>query len=158
MAAGVVEDESVAAVKAFDGERETAELVFAIRVGSGDIEDEVGMKLAEAAREMQIQDGKIVFVADAVGKIGVEIGRRLGFRIIVLLMNGKSIDGGIARENGGGSVAVVNVSVDDHGGADGAVVLESADGDGDVVDDAEAFAVIGESVMEAAADVDGCAR
>lgn len=53
---------------------------------------------------------------------------------------------------------MVDVGIDDHGGADGAVMLETADGDGYVVDDAEAFAVVGKGVMEAAADVDGDGR
>lgn len=79
-------------------------------------------------------------------------------RVIVLLMDGERVDGGIVRENGGGPVAVMNVGVDDHGGLNHAVVLEAADGDGDIVKDAEAFAVIGESVVEAAADVHGDAR
>ena len=155
LAAGVVEDEGVAAAEAFDGESEAAELVFAVRVGAGDIEDEIGLEFAEAAGEMGVEDREIVFVADAVGEIGVEIRGRLGFGIVVLLMNGKSEYGGIVSEDGGGAVAMVDVGVYDHGGLDGAVVLEAANGDGDVVDDAKAFAVIGKCVMEAAAEVDG---
>ena len=153
VAASEAEDESVAAAEAIDGEREAAELVFTVRIGAGDVEDEVGMKIVEGAGEVRVEDGEIVFVAEAIGEIGVESGGRPGLRIIVLLMNGESEDRGIAGKNGGGTVAVVDVGVDDHGSLDGTVVLEAADGDGDVVDDAEAFAVVGEGVMEAAADV-----
>ena len=149
----MVVDHRVAAPKAFDGEGEAAELVFAIRVSSGDVENEIGMEFGEAADEMRFEDGEIVFVSDAVGKIGVEIGWRLGLGIVVFLMNGKSEDGIVARENRGGAVALMNVRVDDHGGLDGAVVLQAANGDGDVVDDAETFAVIRKSVMKTSADV-----
>lgn len=48
---------------------------------------------------------------------------------------------------------MMDVGVDDHGGFDGMVELQAANGDGDIVNDAEAFAVVGESVMEATADV-----
>ena len=50
---------------------------------------------------------------------------------------------------------MVDITIDGHGSADFPVVLKAADGDGYVVDHAEAFAVVGEGVMEAAADVDG---
>lgn len=87
MAAGVVEDEGVAAAEAFDGEGEAAELVFAVGIGTGDVEDEIGMKFAEGAGEMRVEDGEIVFVADAVGEIGVEGGGRLVPGVVALLMD-----------------------------------------------------------------------
>src|SRR5579863_10673428 len=138
MAAKVVEDEGVAATKAFDSEGEAAELVFAIGVSAGDVEDEIGMKFGEGTDEVRFEDSEIVFVGDAVGQIGVETRGRLAFRIIVFLMNRESENGGVVRENCGGAVALVHIGVDDHGGFDGAVVPEAANGDGDVMDDAEA--------------------
>ena len=73
VAAAVVKDQRVAAAKAFDGEREAAELIFAVRVGARDVKNQVRAKFGEAAYQMRFEDGEIVFVADAVGKIGVEI-------------------------------------------------------------------------------------
>ena len=49
----------------------------------------------------------------------------------------------------------MGVAVDGHGGADLVVALQAADGDGDVVDHAEALAVIGEGVVKSAAEADG---
>jgi hypothetical protein len=147
------EDEGVAPAEAIHGESEATELVFAVGVGAGDIEDEIGVEFSEGAREVRVEDGEIVFVTDAVGEIGVEIRGRLRFGVIVFLVDGKSEDGGIAGEDGGGAVALMDVGVNDHGGLDGAVGLQAANGDGDVVDDAEAFAVIGKSVVKAAAEV-----
>lgn len=154
IAAAIIEDQHVAAAKALDREREAAELIFAVWVGASDVKNQIRAKFREAAREMRVENREIIFVADAIGEIGVEIRRRLGFGIVVLLMNGKSIDGRIARENGSGSVAMMNVGVDDHSGFDGAVVLEAANGDCHIMQHAETFAVIRKSVMETAADVD----
>src|SRR5271169_1541137 len=57
-------------------------------------------------------------------------------------------------ENGGGAVALVDVAVHGHGALDELPLLQAADGDGEVVDHAKTFAVIGEGVMKAAADAD----
>ena len=72
-------------------------------------------------------------------------------------MDGKSEHGIVVRENRGSAVALMNVGVDDHGGFDGAFVLQVANGDSDVVNDAKSLAVIGERVMKAAANVRGAA-
>ena len=157
VAAAVIENERVAAAEPSDGEGEAAKLVFAERVGAGNVKHKIGAKFGEATDEMRFEDGEIVFVADAVGKIRVETRRRLGLGIIPFLMNGKCEYGIVARENCGGAVALMNVGVDDHGRFDGAFVLQAANGDGDVVNDAKSFAMIGERVMETAADVRGAA-
>ena len=48
----------------------------------------------------------------------------------------------------------MDVAVHGHGGANLVVALQATDGDGDVVDHAESFAVVGKGVMESAADAD----
>src|ERR1039458_5751327 len=58
-------------------------------------------------------------------------------------------------KNCGGSIALMDIAIDGHGGANLAVTLHTADGDGHVVDHAEAFAVTRMGVMEASADADG---
>src|SRR5215472_4639367 len=59
-----------------------------------------------------------------------------------------------AGENRGSSVALMDVAVDRHGGADFVIPLQAADRDSDVVDHAESFAVVREGVMEASANAD----
>ena len=49
----------------------------------------------------------------------------------------------------------MDIAIDRHGGANLAVALHAADGDGHIVNHAEAFAVVGKGVVEAAADVKG---
>ena len=56
-------------------------------------------------------------------------------------MQGQREHAAIARENCGRAVAVMNVAIDDQRFFDGAFVLQRADGDGDIVNRAKAFAV-----------------
>src|SRR5256885_3109656 len=78
---------------------------------------------------------------------------RLVRGVIVFLMDGDGEDGVVVVKNGGGAVAVVDVSVDDNGFANGAISLQAADCDRDVVNGAEALAMIGVGVVKAAAEV-----
>ena len=48
----------------------------------------------------------------------------------------------------------MDVAIDHHGAPDQAVVLQPADGDGDIVDRAEAFAVRGKCMVETAAEIE----
>src|SRR5215471_4626069 len=48
----------------------------------------------------------------------------------------------------------MDVAIDRHCGTDLVVALKTADGDGDIVDHAESFAVVGKCVMESTADAD----
>src|SRR5205085_6589556 len=59
------------------------------------------------------------------------------------------------RKDSSRTVAVVHVAINGHGAGDLAVLLHAPDGDRDVVDHAEAFAVVRMGVMESAADIEG---
>ena len=48
----------------------------------------------------------------------------------------------------------MHVAIDDDGAADESVALHPTNRDGDIVDETEAFSVIGESVVESATDMD----
>src|SRR5258707_15854523 len=78
---------------------------------------------------------------------------RLVGRVIVELVDGEGEDGIVFAEDGGGAVAVVDVGVYHHRAGYFFSGLECADGYGYIVDGAEAFAVAGIGVVEAAADV-----
>src|SRR2546423_637057 len=51
------------------------------------------------------------------------------------------------------AVAVMDVTIDRHGGTDFAVKLHATNGDRNIVDHAKAFAMVGEGVIKPAADV-----
>jgi hypothetical protein len=59
----------------------------------------------------------------------------------------------VAGEYRGRAVALVHVEIDDERAADPAIALQHADRDGDVVQRAEPFSVVGERVMRAAREV-----
>src|SRR5262249_33442139 len=80
--------------------------------------------------------------------------KRLLVGVIIELMDRERVDRRIAPENRGSTVAVMYVAIDDHGAADQPVVLQPADGDGDIVDGAETLAVPGEGVMKSAAEIE----
>src|SRR5205085_5313937 len=60
-----------------------------------------------------------------------------------------------SSENYGRAGSLMDVAVHRHGARDFVVALHAADGDGYVVNHTEAFAVIGKSMMETSANVDG---
>src|SRR5262249_1654285 len=73
--------------------------------------------------------------------------------IIALLMDGECEDGWIVSKNLCGSVAVMDVGVDDNRLANRSVGLHSANRDGHIVNGAKPFAVARIRVMESAAQI-----
>src|SRR6266404_6709874 len=68
-------------------------------------------------------------------------------------MDGEGENGIIIAKYVSSAVAVVDVGVDDDGPFDEAVGLQTANGDGDIVDRAETFAVAGVGVVKAATEI-----
>ncbi len=130
-------------------------MVFAVGIRTTHIEENVGDESVEGCADGREKCVEILGVADVVGHVEVDVGGRFVGGIVVELVDGESEDGRIVGEDGGGAVAMVDVGVDDDGFADGGVGLEAADGDGDIVNGAEAFAVAGVGVMKTATDVAG---
>src|SRR5690242_6578228 len=57
------------------------------------------------------------------------------------------------REDGGSTIAIVNVAIHGHCAADFSQLLNLANGNGNIVNHAKTFAVVGMSMMESAADI-----
>lgn len=102
---------------------------------------------------MQLQRGKKDVVAGAVGKLHVQRAALLAEGKVLLAVDGKGEDGGIGAEGGGGAVALMDVAVQHDGAVDAPLTLQDADGDGGIVEDAEALAVAGAGVVRAARQV-----
>src|SRR5205823_4991815 len=100
--------------------------------GASDVEQNVGAKFVQRLFHRGKKRTQIFVVIRAIHHIKVDARRRLVRGVIVFLMDGDGEDGIISVKNGGGAVAVVDVSVDDDGFADGFVGLQAADGDGDI--------------------------
>src|SRR3974377_1827204 len=66
---------------------------------------------------------------------------------------GPSLLAGVAKDNGS-AVALMHVAINRHGALDELALLQATDGDSEVVQHTEAFAVIGVGVVKAAANAD----
>ena len=158
-------------------------MVFAVGIGAGYVADQLGIEAAQAGTERVVQPVQVVVVADFVGKIDVDGRRRLPGGIVIFLVKGNREDvagmglaypGGVrgreletgsrgqraardtcSSENYGRAVSLMDVAIHRHSAGDFVVVLHAADSDGYVVNHTEALAVVGKSVVETSANVDG---
>jgi hypothetical protein len=96
---------------------------------------------------------EVVAVAGTVGQPDVERGAHLADRVVPLAVHRERVDRLVALENRRRAVALVDVEIDHEGTAQPALCLEHPDGDRDVVQQAEPFAVAGERVMRAPGQV-----
>src|SRR5579859_4141557 len=113
------------------------------------------MKPGERFVQTLLERCKIFFILNAVLQINVHRAWRLRVGVIVHLVNREGQNGWVSGEDGGGAVAMMNVQVHGQGASDRFFFLQAADGDGDVVNYAEALAMIGKSVMKASAYIHG---
>jgi len=153
-AAGL-DDGGVSFDDADGGHFEVGEWVFVHGVAAGEVEDDVGGEALEEFGKGLVEKGEVGVVVGSGIEFDVEVGSGFGEGVDVALVHGEGEDVGVEGEDEGGAVAVVDIEVDDHGGGDGFFGDEGADGDGDVVVDAEAFAGVGEGMVVASAEVDG---
>src|SRR5439155_23800945 len=84
----------------------------------------------------------------------VLVARRLHGRIVVLFMDREREYRGVVAEDRRGPVPLMHVDVDDRGAPDPLLVLQVANRDRDVIEDAKTFSVVGERVMKTAGKVD----
>src|SRR5579883_3276532 len=135
-------------------ECEATEPILAKRVRARDIYYEVRLKHRESRRQSVAEPGSIFLVARAVREVDVEVRERLDARIIVKLVDREREYRIIGGENGGGSIAVMHVAIHHHGPPDRLIALQPPDCHGDVVDCAEALAMVREGMVESAARVE----
>ena len=103
---GDSEHESISLLQSLNRQRQSAELIFAIRIGSGEVTDEFRLELAQSQTERVAEARQIFGVADPVGQIQVKRRRGLEHRVVVLLMerDGEDILGvDAARPRPGGA-------------------------------------------------------
>ena len=64
---GDLKDELIALFQTFNCEREPAELVFAIRIGAGDVANQIRRELPQAGAERVVEPREVVVVGNAIG-------------------------------------------------------------------------------------------
>ena len=86
---------TISLLQSLNRQRQSAELIFAIRIGSGEVTDEFRLEHAQSQTE-RVADARQIFgVADPVGQIQVKRRRGLKHRVVVLLMerDGEDVPG-----------------------------------------------------------------
>src|SRR6266436_10454275 len=136
---GDAEDKFVALLQSVNGERQAAELVFAIGIGAGDVAEQLRIELAKAGAERVVEPREIVVVASFVGEVDVDRRWRFPRRVVILLVkrDGEDVSGVAAAhfclsrgrrgggyrrqrltgrprtgENRGGAIALMDVAID----------------------------------------------
>jgi len=137
------------------GEFHLAKAVVLVGVGASDPKNEVGGEVGKSRREGGFELLKVVGAADVTGEFDVEGAGSFYGRVVFPDVNRVGKDAGIGGEDGMGAVALVGISIEDEDAELGARGVQIADGDGDVVEDAVALAVVGERVMRTAGEVAG---
>ena len=149
------EDQPIARAQVLARQLEPPELVLLEGVRPGDVGDEIGAVALEDARHPVSERGQVDLAVRPPVQPDVLVARRLHERIVVLFVDREREDRGVVPEDGGRAVPLVDIHVDHGRPLDRSIVEEITYRDGDVVQDAEPFAVIRERVMEAAREVDG---
>lgn len=123
------------------------------QIRPGQVEDDVG-PARENAGEGAGQEPQVRLVVGVGRQMDVE--RALGFElgVVVFLVDREGERRPVVREDESGPVAVVHVAVHDGRPRDCPLALEHPDRNRDVVEEAEALAVVLAGVMKAATEVD----
>src|SRR5689334_14800939 len=108
----------VAVLQTVECERKAAELILIIWVGPGNVNQEVRMESGDWKTVGRAEPVEIFLVIDAVGEMNIHGRRRLPQRVVVVLVNGKSENGGVAGENRSRAIPVMDVAIDNHGTLD----------------------------------------
>ena len=148
-----LDDEGVPPGETIEGETKPAERVPFVRIGTGEIDDEVGLSACQHRRQVVGKECKKMLIARAVRKLDVEGAGDLVEWVIPAAMHAESEDAIVAGEDGVGPVPLMDVEVD-YGSAPYTVsALQASNGDRDVVEDAEPFAVVGKCVMRSSREI-----
>ena len=153
-AAGL-DHEAVAPGEPLVAEGEPAELVVGMGIDAGIVEHDVRPMADDESRQVGLQHGAIDRIAGAGGHADVEIARLLGWRVVRLAVEREGEGLRLAPKDRGGAVALMDVEIHDQRPLDQPFLTQDPDCDGDVVEEAEAGAVIGKGMVTAAGCVAG---
>ena len=147
--------ESVAPGEPLVAEGEPAELVLHMGIDSGIVEHDVRPMAGDEGRQVGREHRVIDPIAGAGRDADVEIARLLGWRVVRLAVEREGEGLRLVLEDRGGAVALMNVEIDHQRPLDQSFLTQDPDCDGDIVEEAEACAVVGEGMVTAAGRVAG---
>ncbi len=128
-------------------------MVLAERVRSPDVEQNLRTKFLKRLLHRRQQRAEIFLIIDAIRHIQVDVRWRLVPGIIIQLMDGNREDGRIIAKDSGRAIAMMHIRINHDGLANSSIRLQSPYRYGDIVDCAEAFAMVRVSMVKAAAKI-----
>ena len=124
-----------------------------MRVCAGQIENDVGTRLAQYARQCVREQREIRLVGRSIRKFDVQHPRNFAKRKVLGAVHAERVRVGVAFENRVCSVSLMYIEIDHHCTVRESLVPERADGDRDIVEDTEPLAVRGERVVSATGEI-----
>ena len=112
-------------------------------------EDQLRLQHVDEIRQPHLQGRQILLVASAGLQLDVNIRALLLGEVILLAVHAEGEDARILREQDRVAIALMHVQVDDHYLLAGVAILAEGNiaGHGDIIEDAEALAVVIEGMM-----------
>ena len=123
----------IALGKTVETQGQSPQAVIAIGVGAGQVDHQIGPSKIEGDIQAMVQMQQVGFVSAAVRQFNIKVARFLVERVIAGAMDGEGKDAVVATQDAGGTVALMNVAVDDEDAFGPAFGLHGAGGDGGVV-------------------------
>jgi hypothetical protein len=111
--AAEIQDQRVARAQSFLRQRESAEAIVAIRIGSGKIDREFGLRCRQRMTFAPLQCIKVVGVTGAIRQFDVEIAGLFAKRKIPGAVNRKGEHRRIICQDRGGAVALMHIAIQD---------------------------------------------
>ena len=126
-----------------------------MHVDPGVVEHEFGPQTGQQGRQQAFEDGEIGAVAGTGFELHVEAAPRLPQRIVGTAMQGKRVHSGVSGEDGGGTVPLMDVEIDDQHPRYQPLRAQHPHRHRKVVEEAEARRRRGARVMAAAGEIAG---
>src|ERR1700674_350010 len=131
----------------------SAELVFAVRVRSSNVKNNVRAEFIERRLHRRDERAEILLIVGTIPHVQIDSRRRFIRRIVVLLMDRKGKDTGIVAKNSSRAIPVVDIGINHECFPNRAIPLKAPYRNSDIVDRAESFPVIGIRVVKATAKI-----
>lgn len=151
---GGSEHDSIAEGEIFERQRETAEAVCRESIHTGLEEDQLRMGV-QGYGERFVESRKVLFGLCSIWKFNVDAAALLVKREVAGCMEREGEDSLVVLKDAGGSIALVDVEIDDRDAGNAPAMARPLGCDGQIVEYAKSGAFVSESVVSAACD---CAR
>lgn len=150
-----LEDKLITPPQSIDRQLQFTELITLVGVDSSLVKDHFRTKAIQNLRKMSLKYRQILFITNSVWQVEVECTLLLACRKILLTVHREGEDVWIAVEDRGGTVSLMNITIDDCDAPDQSIALQDTNRDGNVVEHAVPFAMVRICVMGPPSEIRG---